>query len=363
MFCADNKNIRFRLSFVPNGSVLEPMPERVALDVGNRLCHGIIDHHQPGAGNECAASLILQYPHYILEYLQDIPVDKVTICTHFYPDLDAVTSAYFCHFLLLKKKFPRFAAKIAAYVLDIDQGICFRHSVDAVTLYSIFMAMCELIRQDGNQRKWSKNKISRARMECGFSLLKYVISKMEQQTDLHDSEIFTKPHPFDHAHDLITRDYNSYLEDIKQCRQVWLTLPYKDRKDRGIADAAIIENPRSLLFRSRARRDKVHSSSGKGFSILIINYDNKRYVISADPQTQFYLKGLGDLLEEVEKKKRKALGMERQGQPRPGYTSSDPWYDGRDSFHNYTIIDTPRNGTLLTWDEIQKIVLQYGRLN
>ena len=68
-------------------------------------------------------------------------------------------------------------------------------------------------------------------------------------------------------------------------------------------------------------------------------------------------------MEEAEEKKRKALGMERQGKPRPGYTSSDPWYDGRNSLHNYTIIDTPRNGTLLTWDEIQKIVLRYGRLN
>ena len=122
MICANNKNIRSRLSFVPNGSVLEPMPDKVFLDVGNRLCPGIIDHHQPGIGNECAASLILQYPHYILEYLKDTPVDKITICTHFYPDLDAVTSAYFCHFLLLKKTFPPFAAGIAAYVRDIDQG-------------------------------------------------------------------------------------------------------------------------------------------------------------------------------------------------------------------------------------------------
>ena len=161
-------------------------------------------------------------------------------------------------------------------VILIRGGICFRNLVDTVTVYSIFTAMCELIGQDGKQKKCSKDKISHTRMECGFSILKYVTSQMEQQTDLHASGIFTKPHPFDQAHNLITRDYDSYLKDIKECRQVCLTVPYKDRKGCGVADAAIIENPRSLLFRSRARGDKIHSSSGKGFSILVVNYNNKK---------------------------------------------------------------------------------------
>jgi len=72
-----------------------------------------------------------------------------------------------------------------------------------------------------------------------------------------------------------------------------------------------------------------------------------------------YLKGLGDLLEKAEQEKRKALGSEIQGENRPGYNSPDPWYDGRSPLHNYTIIDSPRMGTVLQMIEIQKIVSDY----
>ena len=75
-------------------------------------------------------------------------------------------------------------------------------------------------------------------------------------------------------------------------------------------------------------------------------------MISVEPQSPYYLKGLGDRLEEMEVEKSKQLDMENQGDPRPGYASSDPWYDGRNPLHNYTIVDTPRGGTVLTWEEI-----------
>jgi hypothetical protein len=44
--------------------------------------------------------------------------------------------------------------------------------------------------------------------------------------------------------------------------------------------------------------------------------------------------------------------------PRPGYDNADPWYDGRG--HDYTIVDAPRSGTLLTADEIETIFLNFG---
>jgi hypothetical protein len=44
--------------------------------------------------------------------------------------------------------------------------------------------------------------------------------------------------------------------------------------------------------------------------------------------------------------------------PRPGYDNADPWYDGR--AHSYTIVDSPRAGTVLTADEIESIFLAHG---
>ena len=45
--------------------------------------------------------------------------------------------------------------------------------------------------------------------------------------------------------------------------------------------------------------------------------------------------------------------------PCPGYVNTDPWYDGR--AHGYTIIDSPRSGTLLSADKIDEIFIAFGR--
>jgi hypothetical protein len=43
---------------------------------------------------------------------------------------------------------------------------------------------------------------------------------------------------------------------------------------------------------------------------------------------------------------------------RPGYANSDPWYDGR--AHGFTIVDSPRSGTLLTAAEIEAVFLEFA---
>ena len=49
------------------------------------------------------------------------------------------------------------------------------------------------------------------------------------------------------------------------------------------------------------------------------------------------------------------------GEPRPfrvGYTNADPWYDGR--AHDDSIVDSPRSGTVLSAEEIERILVQFG---
>ncbi len=72
-----------------------------------------------------------------------------------------------------------------------------------------------------------------------------------------------------------------------------------------------------------------------------------------------YLKGLGDLIEQAETEKKKQLGLERQGENRPGYNSPDPRYDGRSPLHHYTIIDSPRAGTVFMVKELRNVFLRY----
>jgi hypothetical protein len=48
--------------------------------------------------------------------------------------------------------------------------------------------------------------------------------------------------------------------------------------------------------------------------------------------------------------------------PKPlrlGYDNSDPWYDGRG--HNYTIVDAPRHGTVLSADAIERVLLAFAK--
>jgi len=359
----DNTRIKFRLTFVSYGSVLAPQPKELAIDVGNRLSPGVIDHHQPGPEDECTTSLILRYPHYVLDHLEGIPVEEITVITHVSPDLDAVTAAFFCNALLSNGHLPPFAENIASYVRDVDMGVCVRHPDVLVTVYSIFTSLCELARREGKKKGWSEEETYRAQMECGFALWEYAISVIDEQTDLHDSKPFEQSHPFEEAQDLVMKDYAKYLQDLERSEHAQFSLPFKNGNESGEVDALMVVDPESLLFRLWARGDSHRSPGGKGFAMLAVNYKHKRYIISVDPQSPYYLKGLGELLEKAETTKRKALGKERQGEPRPGYGSPDPWYDGRNTLHNYTIVDTPRCGTVLTWEEIQQIIVRYGKTN
>lgn len=358
---ATENNLDINFSFVHYGSVLNPEPGKLALDVGSRLCPGVIDHHQPAAENDCAASLVLRYPHYVTDHLKGCRTDEITLITHISPDMDAVTAAFFSCHLLLHGHFPRFAKKIGKYVRDVDRGICSRRPDVSVTAYGMFTALCELTRRQAQAEKWPRERIWRTRTEQGFSLWRYLISEMKKQPiDLHDLSRLEFPQCYHEARNLLLQDYAVYLQDVKKGIRKKVILPGKNGHANGKADALLVTDPRSLLFRTHARGDKRHSPRGKGFTLLAVNFGNRRYIISVDSLSPYYLKGLGELLEIAETEKRKAIGQEQKGDPKPGYNSPDPWYDGRNPFHNYGIVDTPWNGTVLTWKEIIAVIEAYS---
>ncbi len=86
------------------------------------------------------------------------------------------------------------------------------------------------------------------------------------------------------------------------------------------------------------------------------------------PDSGATLSGLGEQLDAAESARRRGLhGVDDRvtdpatGQPkavRPGYGNADPWYDGRG--HGYTIVDAPREGTVLTAGEIEDVFLRFG---
>ena len=95
----------------------------------------------------------------------------------------------------------------------------------------------------------------------------------------------------------------------------------------------------------------------------------RRCILSVTPESGASLEGLGELLDNAESERRiEVHGVDNRVQdpvrgeplePRPGYRNADPWYDGRS--HHYTILDSPRSGTLLTVEEIERLFLRFGR--
>jgi hypothetical protein len=93
-----------------------------------------------------------------------------------------------------------------------------------------------------------------------------------------------------------------------------------------------------------------------------------RCIISVKPDSGITLKTLGARIEEEEAASRRALYgqddrvVDREtGQvktPRAGYSNPDPWYDGRG--HQYTILDSPRSGTVLSPERIEELILEHA---
>ncbi len=146
-------------------------------------------------------------------------------------------------------------------------------------------------------------------------------------------------------------------------------------------DAAVLPlAPRDALDQGATACDKIYLRGGmlgldRRFPVTMIEkprpgsaHDDPpraRWIIAIDessppsePEARANLRGLGASLEWAEQRRRDALGLgsTRRGASRftefPGI--ADPWYDGRG--HHWTIIDSPRDGTVLGQQDIAAIL-------
>ena len=86
------------------------------------------------------------------------------------------------------------------------------------------------------------------------------------------------------------------------------------------------------------------------------------------PDSGASLRGLAALLEQAESECRKRVYGEddrvtdpatgSRKPPRAGYDNADPWYDGRAD--GFTIVDSPRSGTLLAEEVVEGIFMKFG---
>ena len=351
--------IRFKPVFAGHGGLYQPEPGRLVLDMGNQTAPGVIDHHHDTALPECTATLIVKQPGLVREHLAGCPVEKVEFWLHHSPDFDAIAGAWLAQEVLVRGALPPGAEAVAAYALRSDMATLPISDHPQRTPYGIMAGIyCLLDEQPTYTESLEEGQYLRDYrvLERGLELMDYLAGAAAAGRDLYDPTLFADDHPFGAELRAVEDDYSRYLADLAGGRLSTLAIPARDGSGVRPVGLLTVKDPTSALFKVWARQDRRHAPGGRGFVMTSVQYGNTRFVISVDPRAGLWLKGLGAALDHAETRKRVALGRERTGPARPGFVNSDPWYDGRAPIYNYTIVDAPRAGTVLTPEEVAAIV-------
>jgi hypothetical protein len=356
--------------------------DRLFLDVGNDLRPGVIDHHHLTAYAGSTAGLVLAHPALLDGAVVPTrrPDAPFTIVVHARPDLDCVASAYLATAYLAVQALPPGAEALARYVDLVDAGGPGFTLARPFTLYAAYQHLADRL----GRRAWDSEAAQW--QECvrqGLLLVGYVVGAVARGQALPDVDAFACPGLFGPAdRDEVRRDVERYRRKLAEPRtQARVAVFHLPGRFGGVADVEALlvrdvqnagEPDRCVFFKDWARSDAEHSSGGGFVALSVFHTEGphqlRRCILSVRPDAGVTLRGLGAQVDDAEAARRRQVhGVDDRvtdpvtGEPkpaRPGYGNADPWYDGR--AHGFTIVDSPRSGTLLTADEIEEIFLRFG---
>ena len=348
--------ISLNYSFLPMGSTGKPAPHQIYLDVGNRLTVGVIDHHQGDAPDRCTAGLVLDRSDWVIGQAKGLGRHQpLEIVTHRQPDIDAISAIYFVEHLLAGD-LPRPAAdRWADMVCEIDRGHTRVDLVTPITPYTVFLACLYLAERE--QGSNDEDILALAALAAGKSLVAWLVSRLDEgeSTEGLGTALASDPAFADEVC-FVKRDLGIYRGDLARAERLMVALPRTDGTGIETVPGLWVDLPQAALFKAWARGDIGSSGDPRGFLFTATRLTPTRFIFSVQPDQGLSLKGLGEALEAAETTKRRRLGRERRGQPRPGYASPDPWYDGRAPMHGYTIVDSPHGGTVLDPAEVRGVL-------
>lgn len=330
--------------FAPYGQEFSPAPSTIVLDVGLKTVPGVIDHHQPEAEPECAASLVVKHPELVLEHIQKEP-NQLTIITHRLPDFDAISSIFLTLKLLELRQVDKAMKKIAEYARMVDSASLPKNIELSSTPYALLRALFANIQKP-------EEEANQERVTEGLKMMKLLYEQASLGRDIMANRpIFQGIDRYEKAMHRVEDDYFNYLEDLERGRKVKLNLPLSDGSGYRLVDGLVVINPKSFLLKEWCRRDVFNSPLGRGFSFLLSDFGGRRFIIGVDPEAGVNLKGLGTLLNLKEKEKR-----EKNNRP-----AGERWYEGNCPFFDYRIIDSPQDGPALTHQEVLETVFQFSQ--
>jgi hypothetical protein len=343
-------------AFVPAGTMAEPSSGRLFVDVGNGFGPGLLDHHGPGTPGACTARLVLDHPEYVLSQVD--ASRTVTIFTHRYPDLDAISGVYLARAHLKAEPIDDAARVWAGYVDAVDQGYTRLDPAQPLNPYSVMMMrMARIAKGEGDA-----DLISRRMLEAGLDLVALMLGRIREGRAVDSAAMVEGVSELSEDVQAVLADRAIYLTDLERAEQLVCGLPRQDGSGTASVPGIWVDRPQSELFKSWARGDTQADSRPDGYVFSGVQLSDSRAILSVAPDSGVTLKGLGPILEAAETAKRDRLGCPRTGANRKGFDSPDPWYDGRSAFHGYTIVDAPMAGTVLSPDEIRLAFDDYLRL-
>ncbi|MGX6443607.1 hypothetical protein ACWM35_10375 [Neobacillus sp. K501] len=370
------------------------------LDVGNCLTRGVVDVHHIANGfqwnNErivSTAKLLTSFPSLMENIQQD--VGEVRIIVHSNPDFDCFASTYLAKYYIEHKEFPENYQEIVEYAEQIDAG---RLKLNPNQVFTPYTMTHVLYFSVGSNKFNSFHDYQTAYLERGLELIDYIVKRlpelMDKERSIHNPVLFKDNHPFRQEEALIEEDYQKYQEDLRTiCEKRTMRLPAMDGSAREVDGLFWNHIPTCSLDRLWARGD-TNSPSGTGYVFTFVPkmihqtpdeiidkfksekiqaaiQTTNQVIISVDGNSNLTLADLGKRLELEERKQEDAIFGDtlkeewRTRDPKKRrfqeewFDSNDPWYDGRNN--QYQIVDAPQIGSLLSFEQIKAIVINYTK--
>ena len=333
----------------------------IILDTGNALKPGIIDHHQPGCefADKCVAHIVVNNGSSYLEHLLDKA--EVNVVTHFIPDLDALGSVYFTLKYLRNEAFTFLDQQVADYINMVDMGKLSLDPEKPIGIASLWLHHTNIkdysaaYTQEFNQDLLAK----------GLLFMEDVFKVIETDENPYTNEGFEQILALEEPIKDILNDASNYRLDVENSISGIIEMYNSDTRGMDEVEVIISRDAQSFLWKYMVRGDRKNSLFGNGFKLTCLHVTGKRgAIISVDPNCPYDLKGLGVYLDTLEiTQLLNSVGIEEiingaDGGPRSGFHRNNPWYDGRGT-HNFTIIDVPRGGTMLSETQINDAIFAY----
>ncbi len=224
------------------------------------------------------------------------------------PTLDELWTVY----LFMADLMPPELEAVCRYTEDVRQG----RWVDRVPPEHAFQAVYLALAHDLKERLHTHQMF----LDEAFSLFDYVATRVVEGDSLIDMPVLATEPQFQRYVSMLVDDLRLYQEDARRA-QVWkVSLPPRQ------VTLFAIDKPASTQFKLWARRRDDHA-------LLLVRQPDGTLVLSADPSSKLRVDIWAAALSKADRA---------------------PWYAGER--HGGTLIASARDGTLLTFEDVRKVL-------